>query len=140
MRWRHVSSRLRRSPPALITSVRVRLFTVTLIVAIFFVDLSTPLGLAIPVLYVLPVVCLAMWSSPHATVSLFVTAIVCTLLGFFGLLLSPPGDRELAIGNRALSLCAVWGTILLALLKKGLDQDCELHAERRREEAGARHL
>ena len=96
---------------------------IILAACIFVLDLNTPLGYAIPVLYVLPSLLLAVWTPPSLLWPLFGLAIVCTVLVLVALVLSPPGDIDLAHGNRFLTLCVLWGSVLIALIRKGAEQD-----------------
>ena len=96
---------------------------VVLAACIFVLDLNTPLGWATPVLYVLPSLLLAMWTPPSLLWPLFGLAIVCTVLILVALVLSPPGDIDLAHVNRFLTVCVLWGSALIALIRKGVEQD-----------------
>jgi PAS domain S-box-containing protein len=84
---------------------------------IFGVDLHTPPGLALAMLYI-PAIGLASWLSfPKAP---FVTAGICTVLGIGGLMYSPGIDALQfgspawnALPNRALSIVMFWVTAIL---------------------------
>lgn len=82
--------------------------SVVLVIGTFAADAVTPLGVAIPVLYLLPVV-LGLWapSRNHA----LIVAVVATILSVAGGIMSPPnGDIALGLINRALALLAVGAT------------------------------
>jgi hypothetical protein len=96
---------------------------VILATCIFVLDLNTPLGCATPVLYVLPSLLLAVWTPPSLLWPLFGLAIVCTVLILVALVLSPPGDIDLAYVNRSLTVCVLWGSVIIALIRKGAEQD-----------------
>ncbi len=96
---------------------------VILVACIFGLDVITPLGWGTPVLYVLPSVLLAMWTPPSLLWPLFALAIVCTVLTLAGLVLSPPGDMDAARGIRILTVCVLWGSAIIALIRKGAEQD-----------------
>ena len=87
-----------------------------LTVMVFVLDLMTPLGFAIWILYILPIL-LTRWSSFR-----FLTASVagaCTALIIFGYFNSPPGiDPEIALLNRLLGILMLWTTALLLWLGK----------------------
>jgi hypothetical protein len=95
------------------------------VVSVFLLDVSVPLGFVTPVLYVIPVALVAVFTPPTAFVALFGTAGLCTLLTFAAFFLSPPGHFDLAVGNRFIALCAVWATALIAGFRKGQEQDAE---------------
>jgi hypothetical protein len=101
----------------------VLVLVVILTACIFALDLNTPLGWATPVLYVLPSLLLAVWTPPSLLWPLFGLAIVCTVLILVALVLSPPGDIDVAHVNRFLTLCVLWGSVLIALIRKGAEQD-----------------
>lgn len=112
---------------------------VVLAACIFVLDLNTPLGWATPVLYVLPSLLLAMWTPPSLLWPLFGLAIVCTVLILVALVLSPRGDIDLAHGNRFLTVCVLWGSVLIALIRKGAEQDTA-HNPRRGTEHTPKYL
>jgi hypothetical protein len=80
------------------------------VTSVFLLGVSIPLGFATPVLYVIPVALVAVFTPPTA----FVTAGLCPLLTFAGFFLSPPGHFDLAVGNRFVALCAVWAIVIIA--------------------------
>lgn len=83
-------------------------FSVALVIGTFAADAATPMGVAVPVLYLLPVV-LGLWSQSrnHAVQ----VAGVATILTVLGAILSPPnGDIALGVTNRVLALLAVGAT------------------------------
>lgn len=109
------------------------------VTSVFLLDVSIPLGFATPVLYVIPVALVAIFTPPTAFVAVFVTAGLCTLLTFAGFFLSPPGHFDLAVGNRFVALCAVWAIVIIAGIRKAREQDAEYqkqHPASRRKEAG----
>lgn len=89
----------------------VPLLTVALSVGIFLLDLLTPLGVAVEMLYVAPLWLAFRWPQRHAPL-LFAT--VCTALIVLGLFLSPQGVAPwVAVFNRSMTVGILW---LLALL------------------------
>lgn len=89
--------------------------TTLLACCIFALDLLTPLGVAIGVLYT-TLVLLAIWS-PHRRFIFLVAAGVSglTVLDFF---LSHDEANWMAISNRVLSLFTIWVTAVLSFLYK----------------------
>ena len=74
---------------------------------VFWTDTQTPVGISIPMLYVVPTI-LFLGSSRFAE-PLIVAALatVLTSVGFFA---SPPGDPEIGLSNRIISTAVVWAT------------------------------
>jgi PAS domain S-box-containing protein len=96
-------------------------------VAIFFVDLLLPLGIAGGVPYV-AIVLLGIWSQVRCFP--YVMAAIATLLTFLGYFLSPLGaDEAIVITNRGLAIFAIWITAVLLTAQKRLE-----HSLREREE------
>lgn len=82
--------------------------SVALVLGTFAADVVTPMGVAVPVLYLLPVV-LGLWTKnqDHAVR----IAIITSVLTVIGAMASPPnGDVSLGVTNRILALLAVWAT------------------------------
>jgi hypothetical protein len=90
---------------------------------ILLIDLAVPLGVAVGVLYIVPVL-LSMWyPKRNAT---YVLAVVGSALIVAGYLLSPQGGPTWqSLSNRALSILAVWSTAILVLQRKALEQKRE---------------
>lgn len=88
-----------------------------LIVGVFLMDLWLPPGLAIPVLYAIPVL-LTVWRARGR--STLLVAGVSTILTGLGFLLSPQseGSVSLALFNRAISLFGIWATAMVTLLHR----------------------
>lgn len=89
----------------------------------FWIDLSMPLGVAVPVLYVIPVSWIALWSGRRETVALIVTGLSATVLIVLRYGLAATGQTDLAVVNRLLPSCVVWTTILFALFRKVQEED-----------------
>lgn len=112
---RVVASATRRWP--------VFLLTYFLMSVVFVIDVFLPLGLAMPVLYVAPLACLTLWSSPKDSWGVVFTAIICTALIVTALLLSPPRLRSLAVLNYVLTVGMVWVMAVLSVLRKRVEQE-----------------
>src|SRR5947199_9030028 len=85
-----------------------------LIVGIFILDLATPLGFVVPILYLVPL-WLTIWMSPLQAP--FLVAATCAVLTLLGVFLSPPGltqppfafvNRSLVLTTLALTALLVW--------------------------------
>jgi hypothetical protein len=93
------------------------------LIGIFWIDLSMPLGVAVPVLYVIPVSWIALWSGRRETVALIMTGLSATILIVLRYGLATAGQTDLAAVNRLLPLCVLWATILFALFRKVQEED-----------------
>ena len=85
---------------------KIDLLIGALVIGIFALDLQTPLGVAIGLLYVIPV-WLTVWSTlPAAPLAL---SLVCSVLTVLGAVLGPPGLSPLWYGvvNRAMSIAVI---------------------------------
>lgn len=96
--------------------------TTVLALLIFAVDLLTPLGVAVGVLYTILVV-LAMWS-PHRRFIFFVAAGV-SILTLFDTFLSHDDANWMVMSNRLLSLFTIWIAAVLSFLLKRDQQERE---------------
>ena len=88
------------------------MLTTGLTALIFSLDLMLPRGVAIPMLYVIPILiatdCRQHWF-------LISAAAACTGLTLLGYLFSEPGAPEwMSLSNRALAIAAIWTTSILA--------------------------
>lgn len=87
--------------------------TVGAAAAVFVIDLFFPQGVAIGMLYAIPVLLAARSRQPHFTV-LF--AVACTVLAILGHVFSAPGaPLWISLTNRTLSILMFWGVALLFL-------------------------
>lgn len=81
-------------------------------VAVFMTDLMLPRGVAVPMLYIVPILLSANCGQPWLRVSV---AIGCTMLTLLGYSLSEGGVPPwIALSNRALAIAAIWITAVLA--------------------------
>jgi hypothetical protein len=94
-----------------------------LILIIFVTDMGIPLGVAVGVLYIIPVL-LSLWCSQRQ--SSYVLALVSSLLIAVAYIYSPPGGPTwISLSNRALSVLAVCSTAVLVMQRKGLEEMTE---------------
>lgn len=77
---------------------------------VFWLDLVTPLGVAIPSLHVAPVL-LFLWGGVYWEA--LVAAVLVSILAIVGMLLSPEGSLALAQINRPLEMTVVWLAAIL---------------------------
>ena len=96
------------------------LFISLCIAAVFIIDLQLPLGIAIGVLYVIPVLISLGGRSERLTYGI---AFLCTLLVIIGLYKSvPDADLWKVLLNRTLAFLVIWVTASLGLLNKRKDR------------------
>lgn len=86
-----------------------------LIVGIFILDLATPLGVVIPMLYLVPL-WLTIWTSPQHTP--FLVAATCAVLTILGFFFSPTGQEQLSFVNRSIVLATLALNALLVWREK----------------------
>src|SRR5678816_3147284 len=70
----------------------LHLVVTLLLLIIFMLDATTPVGVAVPVLYVVPVVWFGVWSPPNAILPVGIIGALSTLLGLLGFFISSGGD------------------------------------------------
>jgi len=105
-------------------SLQLRGLSAGLGLLIFAVDLTLPLGIALPLAYVGPVL-VTLWLARHSDT--LVAAAVSTVFTVVGALASPEGG-VLWIGavNRSLAVAIVWTTAALVLLHKRAAEDINM--------------
>jgi PAS domain S-box-containing protein len=87
------------------------LSSVALVALVFWLDTLTPAGIAIPALYVLPILVCVWAGSPWEPL---IAAVVATLLTIVGFHISRPGDTgDSGLVNRGLSLLVIWTAVVL---------------------------
>jgi hypothetical protein len=90
---------------------------------ILLIDLAVPLGVAVGVLYIVPVLLSLWYPKTHST---YVLAVASSALVVVGYLLSPEGGSIWqSLSNRALSILAVCSTALLVVQRKALEEKRE---------------
>jgi hypothetical protein len=103
---------------------RLLVLTLALTVGFFLLDLRTSADVIVPFLYLLPMLCVILWTSPHQFLPVIVAALVSTALNALGYVWSKHvGNIEISALNRLLAACVTWGTVVLALLQKGDEKD-----------------
>ena len=97
-----------------------------LVVAVFGFDLVVPLGAGISFFYLVPVVFLALWSSPKQSFAVMGIATFSSILVAIGFLLSPPGAFWDAVTNRAYALIVIGATVMLSVVRKRAEEDVKV--------------
>jgi hypothetical protein len=96
---------------------------------IFVLDILTPVGIMLPVLYIIPVILVGVWSSPRAILAVTVVGAGSTVLGTVAYFLAAPGlHDDVIVANRVLALFGLWLCVIIILLRKGFEQDREMRA------------
>lgn len=102
------------------TNPRLILFSLILMLLIFFIDLNLPLGVAGGVPYI-TVILVALWS-PNRKLAI-ILALLCSTLTLAGFYLSPQGGEFWkVVSNRFLALFAIWITAILIVNWKNTEQ------------------
>ena len=100
-------------PSPLSPDIQLIVTTAGAAAGVFVIDLFFPQGVAIGMLYAIPVLLAARSRQPRFTV-LFAAA--CTILAIAGHVFSAPGTAPwIAVTNRTLSIIVFWGVALLSL-------------------------
>jgi hypothetical protein len=103
--------------------------TGSLLMVIFVLDILTPVGITLPVLYIIPVILVGVWSSPRAILAVTVVGASSTALGTVAYLLAATGlHDDVIVANRVLALFGLWLCVIIILLRKGFEQDREMRA------------
>jgi hypothetical protein len=97
-----------------------------LVVAVFCLDLVVPLGSEISFFYLLPVVFLALWSSPQQSLAVTGIAGFASSLMAVGFLLSLPENAWTGITNRAYALVVIAATVALSIVRKRAEEDVKV--------------
>ena len=102
--------------------------TGVLLALIFCLDILTPVGITLPILYIVPVILVGVWSSPHAILAVTVVGGMGTVLGTAAYFLAHTTlhHDDVAVANRALALFGLWLSVIIILLRKGFEQDREM--------------
>ena len=93
--------------------IRLRLCIAALILGLFLLDLSIPLGVAAGVPYVLAILLSGSLLSSRCT---FMAGIICSLLTIAGYYMSPDGGIHwMVLANRGLALLAIWSVAIATI-------------------------
>ena len=92
-------------------------------VVIFLLDRLTPAGIAVPVLYVLPVLMASLTMSLEWSL---LSAVVATALTYVGYYLSPPGtNMDDATVNRLIASVLIWACVLFGWLLRYVREEIQ---------------
>ncbi|WP_447985722.1 hypothetical protein [Nitrospira sp. Nam74] len=92
----------------------MRLGIIPIFVLVFVLDCVTPLGIAVPVLYVVPVLMTALTASLEWS---FGAALIATIVTYCGYLYSPSGGNvDEGTTNRLIASVLIWACVLLGWL------------------------
>ena len=92
-------------------------------VVIFLLDRVTPAGIAVPVLYVLPVLMASLTMSLEWSL---LSAVVATALTYVGYYLSPPGaNLDDATINRLIASVLIWACVLFGWLLRYVREEIQ---------------
>jgi hypothetical protein len=97
-----------------------------LVVTVFGLDLVVPLGAGISFFYLVPVVFLALWSSPKQSLAVMRIAAFSSILIAVGFLLSPRGVFWYAVMNRSYAFIVIGATVMLSVVRKGTEEDIKM--------------
>ena len=99
--------------------------SLTLVVAVFLLDIFVPQGLGVPALYMAPVVLIELWTSPKQSRLVLLFAAGCSLLTILGFFLAPSVGLPiwLSIPNRMIALFVIWVTVVLSILRKNREDE-----------------
>lgn len=103
---------------------RSMVIVIAAMVAVFGIDLLLPLGIAVGMLYVVPVLLSFQLKRPRFTLLVGCGSTALTIVGY---LISPPGGIVwMGLTNRALSIIAIWVTVVL--LRQQVEADVRIQA------------
>lgn len=110
---------------------RMRIAIVPLIALIFFLDWVTPAGIALPMLYALPVLLTSLCVSIEWS---FAVAVLATVLTYIGYVVSASGGLpEEGYVNRLIAAVLIWSCVLLGWLLGHIRKEIQgFYDERRR--------
>ena len=102
---------------------RMRIAILPFIVLTFGVDCLTPLGIAVPMLYALPVFMTSLTVGVEWSMA---AAVLANALTYIGYSVSPPGgDIEAGYINRLIASVLVWATVIIGWLLRDLRDDIQ---------------
>jgi hypothetical protein len=103
---------------------RLLVLNLTLTVGFFLLDLRTSADVTVPFLYLMPMLCIILWTSPHQLAPVVIAGLVSTALNALGYFWSKHiSNTEISALNRLLVACVTWGAVILAMLRKGDEKD-----------------
>jgi hypothetical protein len=101
----------------------MRIGILALIAVTFVMDCLTPLGIAVPTLYVLPVLLTSFTVGLEWSMAAAVLANALTYIGYY---LSPPGDIEAEYINRLIASVLIWAAVIIGWLLRNVREDIQM--------------
>jgi hypothetical protein len=100
--------------------LKIFLISIALMLVVFTIDLLTPLGVALGVLYVV-VIITSLWLDDARYVYLF--AVACSLFTILGVYLPSQGDASwMVFADRALAVFVIWTTAIITIKWRASEQ------------------
>jgi hypothetical protein len=111
-------------PKRIVRIIRgMRLAIIPMFVLVFVLDWVTPLGIAVPVLYAVPVLMTALTASLEWS---FGAAFIATIITYYGYVHSPSGgNADEGITNRLIASVVIWACVLLGWLLGYIRQEIQ---------------
>ncbi len=100
---------------------------------IFVVDITTPLGLGVSILYIVPVMLSVLLSRTRFTVALSIVMSVLVIVAFFFKPSSGSTAFNIAVANRAIIIASIWVTAEVSALAKRTVEFRRMSEDLRRE-------
>jgi K+-sensing histidine kinase KdpD len=101
---------------------RMRILIIPLIALTFVVDCLTPPGIAVPMLYVLPVLLTSLTVRSEWSMAAAVLANILTFIGYY---VSPGGDIEVGYINRLIASVLVWMAVIMGWFLRNVREDIQ---------------
>jgi len=110
------------------TVVRLVAFCILITMAIFAMDLVTPLGVIDGLLYTVVVLLVLRLPGQRPVIAM---AMICTVLTVVGFIFSPPITHLSQVTiNRPLSICVIWVATILTLQRKQMEEALRRHQDK----------
>ena len=119
-----IGALLNADPKRIVQGIsRMRMAIFPLIALTFMVDCLTPLGIAAPVLYVLPTLLTSLTVGMESSMAAAVLANVLTYVGYY---LSPAGgDIDAGYLNRLIASVLIWAAVIIGWLLRNIREDIQ---------------
>jgi hypothetical protein len=117
-----IGALLNADPKRIVQGIsRMRMAILPLIALTFVVDCLTPLGIAVPMLYVVPVLLTSLTVGVESSMAAAVLANVLTYVGYS---LSPAGgDIDAGYLNRLIGSVLIWAAVIMGWLLRKVRED-----------------
>lgn len=102
---------------------RMRMAILPLIALTFIVDCLTPLGIAVPMLYIVPVLLTSLTVGLEWSIAAALLANALTYIGYY---LSPAGGAvEIGHTNRLIASVLIWAAVIIGWLLRDIREDIQ---------------